>query len=132
MSMLTMSPSTSCRVPGIPWTTSSLTEMQVVAGKGTVPGTPLNSGTALCSAKKRSITASISAVVTPGRIIAAANWCACQTNRPALRISAISRGERRISTPDGSRRRAWRSRGSGVTNDEARMTNFPSDPRSVS
>ena len=86
----------------MPWTTSSLIEMQVVAGKGTVPGTPLNSGTAWCSAKKRSITASISAVVTPGRIFAAANRCASQTSSPALRISAISRGDRRISTPVGS------------------------------
>ena len=69
--MLTMSPSTNCRGPGMPWTTSSLIEMQVEAGKGTVPGKPLNSGSAVCSAKKRSTTASISAVVTPGRSILA-------------------------------------------------------------
>ncbi len=30
----------------MPWTTSSLIEMQVTAGKGTVPGTPLNNGSA--------------------------------------------------------------------------------------
>ena len=37
----------STRLPGMPCTTSSLTEMQVTAGKGTLPGTPLNSGMAL-------------------------------------------------------------------------------------
>ncbi len=64
--MLTMSPSRSTRGPGIPCTTSSLTEIQVTAGKGTLPGTPLNSGMAWCSSKKCSTAASISAVVTPG------------------------------------------------------------------
>ena len=49
--MLTMSPSASFRGPGIPWTTSSLIEMHVDAGKGTLPGTPLNSGIAWCSSK---------------------------------------------------------------------------------
>ena len=31
--MLTMSPSLSTRLPGIPWMISSFTEMQVLAGK---------------------------------------------------------------------------------------------------
>ena len=74
VSMLTMSPSTSFRRPGMPCTTSSLIEMQVTAGKGTGPGTPLNSGSAWCSAKKPSTAASISAVVTPGRSSDLATW----------------------------------------------------------
>ena len=37
VSMLTMSPSTSFRRPGMPWTTSRLIEMQVTAGKGGPP-----------------------------------------------------------------------------------------------
>ena len=49
MSMLTTSPSCSTRLPGMPCTTSSLTEMHVTAGNGTLPGTPLNSGMASCS-----------------------------------------------------------------------------------
>ena len=52
VSMLTMSPSTSFRRPGMPCTTSSLIEIQVTAGKGTLPGTPLNSGTAASLVKK--------------------------------------------------------------------------------
>jgi hypothetical protein len=65
--MLMMSPDRRTRGPGMPWTTSSLTEMQQTDGNGTLPGTPLKSGTASCSAKNASTAASISPVVTPGR-----------------------------------------------------------------
>ena len=53
----------------MPWTTSSFTEMQQTAGKGTLPGTPLNSATAPCSEKNFSTAVSISPVVTPGLTI---------------------------------------------------------------
>src|SRR5262249_19724606 len=71
---------------------------QVTAGKGTFPGTPLNSGIARCSAKNCSTAASICRVVTPGRTNGAAIWWAFQTSRPALRIWAISREDRRTCT----------------------------------
>jgi len=44
VSIDTRSPSTSCRSPGMPCTTSSLMLTQVAVGNGTGPGTPLNSG----------------------------------------------------------------------------------------
>src|SRR5687768_16812510 len=88
-----MSPSCKRRCPGMPCTTSSLTEMQQTAGKGTLPGTPLKSGVARCSIKYCSTAESISRVVTPGRTRAAASRWAFQTTRPAWRIKASSRGD---------------------------------------
>ncbi len=47
VSSLTRSPSRTSRWPGMPWTTCSLSEMQVLAGKGVFgvgPGYPLNRG----------------------------------------------------------------------------------------
>ena len=58
-----------CRGPGIPCTPSSFTEIQHTAGKGTLPGTPLNRATAPCSIKNFSTAESISPVVTPGLTI---------------------------------------------------------------
>ena len=52
VSMLTMSPSRNTRRPGNAVHHFSLTEMQVTAGKGTLPGTPLNSGMALMLVEK--------------------------------------------------------------------------------
>ena len=57
----------------MPCTTSSLTDIQVTAGNGTRPGTPLNNGTAFFWRKNSSTAASISPVVTPGRTIEAAS-----------------------------------------------------------
>ena len=89
MSMLTISPSASFLGPGMPCTTSAPIEMQVAAGKGTRPGTPLKRGVPPLPTMVFSTTASISRVVTPGWISLAAAWCACQTRRPAWRIFSI-------------------------------------------
>ena len=80
----------------MPCTTSSLTDMQVTAGKGHLAGHALEQRDRACSLRRtRSTAASISPVVTPGRTISAAIWCASQTSSPALRIWPISRGERK-------------------------------------
>src|SRR6185295_16225177 len=62
-------------------------EMQHTEGKGTFPGTPLNSGVAPCFWNRRSTTASISAVVTPGSTMPRIRPCAWATSRPASRIA---------------------------------------------
>ena len=70
--MLTRSPAFKTRSPGMPCTTSSLTEMQLAAGNGTLPRTPLNKASAPASRKTSSMTASSSRVATPGRMRRAA------------------------------------------------------------
>ena len=90
--MLTTSPSSKTRGPGMPCTTSSLTEMQATAGKGTLPGTPLNSGIGVVLGEElldRGVDfagrdAGLDQVRRPFDGPA-------ETNRPALRIWAISR-----------------------------------------
>ena len=89
-----MSPPRSFLGPGMPCTISWLTETQVAAGKGSVPGTrwPLKSCSAPREAMTPSTTSSISAVVTPAPTTAAAASWASRTIEPAVRISSISAG----------------------------------------
>ena len=105
-------PARSTRGPGIPCTTSSLTEMQQTAGKGTLPGTPLNSGTAPCSAKNSSTAESISRGGHPRPDHRLGELMGTPDHEPARRIGAISRGERRFTTA----RLTWNERSGGRTN----------------
>ena len=65
-SMLTMSPSLTLYAPGKPWMTSSLTEMQALAGN---PPYPRKDGIAPDFRMNRFISLSISFVVTPAETI---------------------------------------------------------------
>ena len=85
-----MSPATSLRDDGIPWTTCSFTDAQMVAG---YPWYPLNAGSAPASRNRRSARASTSAVVTPGAIIAASSASTRAT-------SALTRASRSSSAAD--------------------------------
>ena len=90
-SIETMSPARSFRGPGMPCTISWLTDTQVAAGKGSVPGTrwPLKSCSPPWEEMTSSTTVSISAVVTPAPTTAAAASWASRTIEPAVRISSI-------------------------------------------
>src|SRR3954469_11129859 len=89
-SMEMMSPSfRTTSSEGMPWTTTSLTEVQIVAGK---PPYPRKFGLALCSASTFRATWSGSLVVAPGPAASrVAAWIAATTS-PAARILAICSG----------------------------------------
>ena len=86
--MLTMSPSFSFRGPGMPWMTTSFTEMQAEPGK---PPYPRKEGLAPWLSIKRRTALSISWVVTPGRTMKPARARAWAVSRPARRMASISR-----------------------------------------
>src|SRR5690606_25324198 len=103
-SMLQTSPSRRTRLrDGMPWTISSLTEMQITPGKGTFPPWeyPLNAGFAPYFSMSDSASSSSSPVLTPGRAAAATSRRIRPTMRPAARIFSISAALFRI-TPIGS------------------------------
>ena len=83
----TTSPSWSTRSPGMPWTTSSLTEMHNVAGK---PWYPRNDGVAPRSSMWAWAMASTSFVVMPARVPSADARSAEPVTRPARRIARMS------------------------------------------
>ena len=78
---------------GIPWTTSLLSDVQMVPGN---PRYPLNEGTAPQSRMKDSASASRSAVVRPGRTEATSSSMVKATMRPAWRMRSISSGDLRM------------------------------------
>lgn len=74
---------------GMPWTTTSFTEVQIVAGN---PPYPRKFGLASCSARTLRATSSRSRVVAPGTAASrVAAWMAATTS-PASRILAICSG----------------------------------------
>ena len=73
----------------MPCTTSSFTEVQIVAGK---PWYPRNEGVAPAVRMASSAMASRSAVVTPGRTAARSTSRVRQTTSPARRIEATCSG----------------------------------------
>ncbi len=80
---------------GIPWMTSSFTEMQADAGGIPTPGGPgkcRNEGMAPCPSMNLRTAVSISRVVTPGRTILPASARAAAVICPARRIPSISLG----------------------------------------
>src|SRR3954469_21307377 len=89
-SMEMMSPSLrTTSSDGMPWTTTSFTEVQIVAGK---PPYPRKFGFASCSASTLRATWSRSLVVAPGTAASrVAAWMAATTS-PASRILAICSG----------------------------------------
>src|SRR3954453_8158425 len=89
-SMEMMSPSLrTTSSDGMPWTTTSFTEVQIVAGK---PPYPRKFGFASCSASTLRATWSRSLVVAPGTAASrVAAWIAATTS-PASRILAICSG----------------------------------------
>src|SRR5450759_4733049 len=88
-----MSPSRSFLVPGIPWTTCSLTDVHRVAGK---PWYPLNAGIPPSARMASSAIRSRSAVVTPMATASPARRSARADTRPASRMISISAGDLRM------------------------------------
>src|SRR6266705_7067940 len=89
-SSLSTSPGLSVRLPGIPWTTCSFTEVQMVPGK---PRYPLNDGKAPSPVMILSAIASRSAVVIPGRTSSISRSTVRAVMRPERRINSISWGD---------------------------------------
>src|SRR5664280_31453 len=82
------------RSPGIPWTTSSSIEMQMLAGK---PRYPLKDGLAPALRMWASARASSWAVVTPGLRDSSISASTSATMRPACRIRSISSRDFRVT-----------------------------------
>ena len=78
------------RAEGMPWTTSSLIEMQTVAGK---PRYPLNAGVAPRSRMNASTTSSISRVDVPALASVRRRSTTSARMRPPSRMSVISRSD---------------------------------------
>src|SRR5437879_4417255 len=83
-------PSRRTRGPGIPWTTSSLTEAQRLAGN---PRYPRNDGSPPSARIRSSAIRSSSRVVTPGRTASTTARSAWAATSPARRITARSAGD---------------------------------------
>ena len=83
-----MSPDASTRPPGMPCTTSSLTEAQMVPGNGGWPY-PWNEGVPPADRMFSSAMASSSAVEIPARTDERSSSRVCPTSSPATRMLAI-------------------------------------------